>query len=235
MRLPQFFLTMDKKALRAVSVLVMMFLIVAVIITWARGFMTVDDGELSRLLISLKSSGLALPVTIFIFIVASFIGMPQWVLIAICVAAFGPVTGGGFAWVATLCSASVNFWLARLMGAAQLEVLAGKFVTRIVTVIKRNAVLTSFAVRLVPTGPFILVNMAAGVSGMAYVLFMLGTALGIMPKIIMVALLGQGVLESGDSRMALLAFAGAAGVVILLMLLARRYLRRFVDLGNKTQ
>lgn len=233
MRLPQFFLTMDKKALRAICVLVMMFLIVGIIITWARSFMTVDDGELSRLLTSLQDSGLALPVTIFIFIVAAFIGMPQWVLIAISIAAFGPVTGAVFAWIATLCSASVNFWLARIMGAAQLEVLAGKFVTRIVTVIKRNAVLTSFAVRLVPTGPFILVNMAAGVSGMAYIWFILGTALGILPKIIMVALLGQGVLEAGDNRMAVLGFASAAIVVILLMLLARRYLRRFVDLGNK--
>lgn len=230
MRLPQFLLQMDKQALRAVCILMLMFCVVAVIVMWSRNFMTVDDGELSLLLASVKSSGWGLPLTVFIFVVAAFIGMPQWVLIAICVAAFGPMIGAIYAWIATLTSASVNFWLARIMGAAQLDVIAGQFITRIVTIIRKNAIVTSFAVRLVPTGPFILVNMASGISGMRFVYFLIGTALGIIPKIAIVALLGQGVLGENNSRMMIFMFMFAAVALLGVMLLARRYLRRFTEI-----
>ena len=230
MRLPEFVLQMDNKALRAVCILVLMFCIVAIIVVWSRNFMTVDDGELSRLLISINSSGWALPMTIFIFVVAAFIGMPQWVLIAICVAAFGPLTGAIYAWIATLTSASVNFWMARVMGAAQLDIIAGQFITRTVKIIRQNAIVTSFAVRLVPTGPFILVNMASGISGMRFTYYLIGTGLGIIPKIAIVALLGQGVLGKSNSHMMIFTFLMSAGTLVGVMLLARRYLRRFTEL-----
>ena len=156
--------------------------------------------------------------------------MPQWVLIAICVAAFGPLTGAIYAWIATLTSASVNFWMARVMGAAQLDIIAGQFITRTVKIIRQNAIVTSFAVRLVPTGPFILVNMASGVSGMRFTYYLIGTGVGIIPKIAIVALLGQGVLGKSNSHMMIFTFLMSAGTLVGVMLLARRYLRRFTEL-----
>jgi len=51
-----------------------------------------------------------------------------------------------------MCSASFDFWLAKYLGAARIEALSSDFLERLVNLIRRNGFLTSFAVRLVPTG-----------------------------------------------------------------------------------
>jgi uncharacterized membrane protein YdjX (TVP38/TMEM64 family) len=54
----------------------------------------------------------------------------------------------------------------------------------------RNGFLASLVVRLVPSAPFIVVNMAAGVTPMRAFDFAAGTAVGIVPKIALTAFAG---------------------------------------------
>jgi len=128
-----------------------------------------------------------------------------------------------------MVSASFDFWLARFIGASRIESLSGKFLERIISLVRRNGFLTSFAVRLVPTGPFVLVNMAAGVSGLGFLPFLLGTALGIIPKILVVVLLGQGALTAAQGEQFMLLAVLGAAAIILIMLLARKLLQPIVD------
>jgi uncharacterized membrane protein YdjX (TVP38/TMEM64 family) len=155
---------------------------------------------------SLRGSIWGLPVVIGIFTAASFFGLPQWALITVSVVAFGPAIGAVYSWLATLFSAMVNFWLADLLGRERLSRLTGPRLGNVLDRIKRNGLLWSFVVRLVPTGPFILVNMAAGVSSITTRSFLIGTALGIIPKILVVALLAKGVFAGLDGRMMSLVF-----------------------------
>lgn len=150
---------------------------------------------------SLRGSVWGLPVVIGIFTIASFFGLPQWALITVSVVAFGPTIGAVYSWIATLVSAMLNFWLADLLGRERLSRLTGPRLGNVLDRIKRNGLLWSFVVRLVPTGPFILVNMAAGVSSITTRSFFIGTALGIIPKILVVALLAKGVFAGLDGRM----------------------------------
>lgn len=230
MKIPEFFTNMDKQSWRSVAVVLVMFAIVIALLLVSREMITIDGSQLGEALSHLRSSPLALPVTIAVFCAAAFIGAPQWVLIALAVTAFGPVLGGLYAWVATLCSAGLNFALANVVGAERLERAGGTLIKRIKLLVNRNGILTSFVVRLVPTGPFILVNMAAGISGMRVRDFLLGTALGIVPKILIVALLGQGALTAQQGRAAMTGFIIAAIVIVIIMLAARQYLQRFVDI-----
>jgi uncharacterized membrane protein YdjX (TVP38/TMEM64 family) len=57
----------------------------------------------------------------------------------------------------------------------------------------KNGFLASLIVRLVPSAPFIVVNMAAGVTPMRVLDFALGTALGIVPKIALTAFAGNSI------------------------------------------
>ncbi len=84
--------------------------------------------------------------------------------------------------------------------------------------------MTSLVVRLVPTGPAILVNLAAGVSRMKFRHFVAGTAIGILPKIIVIALISQGFISGFSGSLMAVFFAGLAGVAILLSWLARKRL-----------
>ena len=216
---------MDKQALRALTVLLGMFGIVIIIFLVGREMLSLPESEFHTVFVHLRDSGYGLPLTILTFVLAAFLGAPQWALIAGVVIAFGPVTGGVYSWIATLFSASLDFWLGRWIGAERLRNYGGELVNRIIRIVRNNGLVTSFAVRFVPTGPFVLVNMAAGVSRMTFPSFFLGTALGIIPKIAIVALVGQGLISGSEGKLVMAVFIGLALLLIGLMFLARKRLQ----------
>lgn len=226
---PSFIFGMDRKTSRSVGVLLAMFIVTGFILWAARHYLAVSDNAVSSLLGFAQDSPFGLPLTVLVFCFAAFIGAPQWVLIAGAVAAFGPVTGGPYAWIATLTSASLDFALARQIGAKRLEALGGGFTARIREIILTHGAIASFAVRLVPTGPFVLVNMAAGISGMRFWSFFAGTALGIIPKILLVVLLGQGLVSAEKGKVYMAGFGLAAILLLGVMILARRWLSQKIE------
>jgi len=189
----------------------------------ARHVFGVSEADVKEMLSSLSDSPWALPIVVALFTVAAFIGVPQWLLIGATVFAFGPVYGAAYSWLATMISACVDFALGRLLGEKHLARLRTSWVQKFVKRIKTNGFWVSFGVRLVPSGPFILVNMAAGMSGMKFRNFLAGSGLGIIPKIAAIAFLGQSLMAalSGDPLRIALAFGGFLTVVIIGYFLAR--------------
>jgi uncharacterized membrane protein YdjX (TVP38/TMEM64 family) len=78
----------------------------------------------------------------------------------------------------------------------------------------------SIIVRLVPSAPFVIVNMCAGSSHIPYWKFLTGSAIGILPKTALIAFLGASVWdvlrshEPGDIAMMVLAFAAWLALVV---------------------
>lgn len=141
-------------------------------------------------------SPFAIPAVVGIYILAAFVNAPQWMLHGGVVLTFGPVMGGVIAWFATMVSASFDFWLGKRLGADRLSKISKGKMTTILRLIRSHGFLTSMGVRIVPTGPFILVNLAAGVTRMKFSSFFFGTALGIIPKIALVATVSEGITGS---------------------------------------
>jgi uncharacterized membrane protein YdjX (TVP38/TMEM64 family) len=154
----------------------------------------------------------ALPAAVACFAVLAFLGVPQFVLIAAAVAAFGPASGAAYSWVGTLVSALIGFGLGRLWGARLLPPAGEGVVGRFIGLVARNGFLASLVIRLVPFAPFVVVNMAAGVTAIRLRDFTLGTGVGILPKIVLTALAGQSILR--------LAAGGGWGAVLVLLILA---------------
>lgn len=152
-----------------------------------------DAASVSGWFQTLSEVPYAIPGTILIYTVAAFAGAPQWMLHGGSVLAFGPIFGSIMAWVSTMVSASFDFWLGRRLGAERVGKFGGKLVDKFISVIRRHGFWTSLTVRVVPSGPFVVINMAAGVAGMTFAAFATGTAIGIIPKIIAVAFFGGGV------------------------------------------
>jgi uncharacterized membrane protein YdjX (TVP38/TMEM64 family) len=91
----------------------------------------------------------------------------------------------------------------------------------------RSGFWSSLAVRIVPSAPFIVVNMAAGVSHMRRGSFIAGTGLGIIPKGALVAFAGGSIMslaEDGELTLAL-ALAGVALGWLAAVIWVRRVLR----------
>lgn len=228
-----FFTQMDKKAFRALAVLMAMFGVVILTIIIGGEMLSMNESEFHRFFEHLRESGYGLPLTILTFVLAAFLGAPQWALIAGVVVAFGPLSGGVYAWIATMVSATLDFWLGRWMGAERLQRYGGDLVNRIIRIVRKNGLVTSFAVRFVPTGPFVLVNMAAGVSRMRFPSFFIGTGVGIVPKIAIVALVGQGLISGAEGKVVMTVFIGLALLLVGLMFLARKRLQSEVALDAK--
>lgn len=150
-----------------------------------------EDGALAQALRAAANSPWGLIVAIAVFIGGSFIGAPQFLLIALSVAAFGPLKGFVFAHLSTLISASVNFLIARYVGAGFVRRRQGPTLKSLVEAIGRNGFISAIVVRIIPSAPFIVVNMALGLTTVSYPAFLAGTAIGIIPKTALIALLGK--------------------------------------------
>jgi uncharacterized membrane protein YdjX (TVP38/TMEM64 family) len=126
-----------------------------------------------------------------------------------------------------MASSLVGFSLGRAFGGRLLEDLRSQSVERFAALVARNGFMASLVIRLVPFAPFVVVNMAAGMTTIALVDFAAGTGVGIAPKIALTAFAGRSALGGGLSSVVLLSMA--AGVWLAAGLLARRWLRRPLD------
>ena len=175
--------------------------VVAAMFFFAAPLFGLDASGLARHWLSGARGPWALPVVVGAFAALAFIGAPQIVLIAACVAVFGPIQGGLFAWTGTLISALLGFSIGRVAGARALRDTGDPRLDRFMAMIGRNGLLGSLLVRLVPIAPFVMVNVAAGVAPITAFDFAVGTAIGIIPKIALTAF-------AGDALTRMIAHAG---------------------------
>lgn len=222
---------LDATAWRAVGVTLALFAAVAAVLVLGKtsGFGSVED--LEHWLETLRGSAWGLPAAIAVFCGTAFIGAPQFVLIAACVVAFGPSAGFFYSWIATIVSAALTFWVGRLAGAETLRRYGGETANRLSAFVGKNDLVASIIVRNVPTAPFIIVNMAFGVSRARFGAFLLGCSIGVLPKTALVAFAGGSAIAAlAGSPLVAIGAAVAAGALWLIgMLLARRFLPQVRD------
>jgi uncharacterized membrane protein YdjX (TVP38/TMEM64 family) len=92
----------------------------------------------------------------------------------------------------------------------------------------KNGFLASLIVRFVPTAPFIVVNMAFGAARVNFWAFMLGLALGVLPKTILVAFAGDSILDALQGEFLAAAVMAALAIVVwvVIALIVRRLVRQ---------
>ena len=199
-------------------------------VTWSKTALGWGEDDFVEWFGSISRSDWVLLIIIGTYIAASFLILPQWALYAATVMAIGLPVGGLYAWIGTMIAASINFFIGRWAGAERLQRFGGDTLGRIINLVRRNGFLASFAVRLVPTGPFLIVNMAAGVSKMRYSSFFSGTALGIIPKILVFGLLAQGVISGAEGDSIMYALIPLAILFVIIIFIARKRLSKLIEI-----
>lgn len=186
------------------------------------GFMP-SEKALNAWMETVAGSPWGLPAIILVFCVAAFLGVPQFALIAAAVALFGPWLGFCYAWLANMISGSLTFYVGRMAGEKVFRRYAGATANRLAAFVGRNALATSALVRNVPTGPFIIVNMAFGVSTAKFRDFAIGMGLGSLPKMVLIAFAGQSLFAAmkGNPGLAILTAFIAAAIYAAIALYAR--------------
>jgi uncharacterized membrane protein YdjX (TVP38/TMEM64 family) len=138
---------------------------------------------------TLRASGLAVLLVPAAFVALSLALFPIVVLRVTIVLVFGPLLGPVYALLGVAAGALLGHALGARLGARPLERLAGPRLDRIRARLEgRTGVWAIAALRLVPLGPFMVVNAVGGAARLRRRSFVLGTVLGLTPGIILIAL-----------------------------------------------
>jgi uncharacterized membrane protein YdjX (TVP38/TMEM64 family) len=225
---------MDARAWRTVWVSLALLGGVGVLVALGKTDLLGFTDVLEKWLEGLRNSPWALPAVVAVFVAAGFVGGPLILLNGVCVLAFGPWQGSVYAMVATIASGWLQFYLGRWGKTGILKRYGGNTVNRLSRFIGRNDFLASMIVRNVPVAPAIVINMAFGASHAKFWRFLAGMILGSIPKIAIVALLGQSV-DSALGGGVLMGLGAAVAVIviwIMVTLAARKAVHEDDDKGD---
>jgi uncharacterized membrane protein YdjX (TVP38/TMEM64 family) len=228
-RLLEFILNMESRRWRtALAAALLLGATVGLLVFGKSQLGLATEARLEAWLAGYAGSPWAFAATVALFVLAAFIGAPQFILIAACVVAFGPNLGFAYSWVATVASAGVTYWLGRGPTARLVDRFDSRTLERLKRFVGRNAFYASFMIRNVPSAPFIVVNMAFGAARANYWSYLAGCALGVLPKTALVAFFGGAVVSavSGDGVWTSLILAAVAVVWLGLMLAVREFVKR---------
>lgn len=178
---------------RGAQLLLWAFVALNVVLTFAPlfgGHLTEFRDELAQ------QGGLALPMACFLFLfVGSLTGVPQVVSVAMIGSVLPLLPGFIVCWVGTMSSASIGFAIGhRARGMTDDFFARQGWAARRLDLARRtfaeNGVIASLLVRFVPIAPFSVVNAMAGALGVRWGEFLLGSGLGICPKLAITLLFG---------------------------------------------
>ena len=166
--------------------------------------------------------------TILVFTLTAYVGAPQIVLIGACVVAFGPELGFWNATIATIVSGAATYFTGRLTSAETQKRFGGATGGRFTRFIGKNGFLASLIVRFVPAGPFVVVNMAFGAARVNFWAFILGLAIGSLPKTVLVAFAGDSILDALQGEFLAAAVMAVLAIVVWIVIafVVRRIVRR---------
>jgi uncharacterized membrane protein YdjX (TVP38/TMEM64 family) len=153
------------------------------------------------------------------------VGVPRQAVAFLGAYAFGVAVGTALALLATLAGCGLSFYWARLVARDWAERrLSGRFGRRLRPL--RDSLLASpfgatLALRLLPLGNNLALNLLAGMAGVAFLPYLAASALGYLPQTLVFAFLGKGVRVDGAWQLALAAGLFVVSVAIGFWLLRR--------------
>lgn len=165
-------------------------------------------------------------VFVLVAALATGVGVPRQSVAFLGGYAFGTVLGAGLALGAQLLGCALAFLWARAVGRGWAERrLNGRFGPKLrplVATLRDNPFSSALALRLLPVGNNLALNLLAGLSGIGFWPFLVASALGYLPQTIIFALLGKGVRVDGAWQIALAAALLVVSVALGLWLLRRQ-------------
>jgi phospholipase D1/2 len=149
-----------------------------------------DPDVLASTMTALKGPLAALAV-MAVFVLLGLLMFPVMVLIAVTAAVFGAWPGMLYAGLGALASAMVTYGIGRWLGPRGLRQFFGPRLNLITRSFARKGIPTVTLVRLVPVAPYSIVNLAAGAICIPALDYILGTALGLLPGLAVMSVLGD--------------------------------------------
>lgn len=162
------------------------------------------------------------------FAIGGLIVFPVNLLTAATILVFGPLAGSAYALAGSVLSAAIVYELGRLLPASLFARVMGTRGARLRAHVVGHGFAAVALVRLVPIAPYSVVSLVAGVARLRRAGYLLGTAVGMAPGVVLYALFADraraAVLD--PHPLTWLALVAAIALMALAALLARLHARR---------
>jgi uncharacterized membrane protein YdjX (TVP38/TMEM64 family) len=135
-----------------------------------------------------RDSPLAMLAMLGCFVAGGLVVFPVNLLIAASIVVFGPIAGAAVALTGSLASAAVLHQIGTAFPEHAWTRFAGRHVEQLRERVARHGVIAVAVVRIVPVAPYSVVSLAAGIAGIGRAPYLVGTALGMLPGIVLYAL-----------------------------------------------
>ena len=150
---------------------------------------------------------------------------PVSVLVAVTVVLFGPVLGIVYALIGATMSGAMTFAIGRHLRRDTVRRLAGRRLNDLSRRLGERGLIAIVFVRVVPVGPFSIVNIVAGASHIRWRDFLLGTLIGLVPGVtaawVFVDRVAAAIRDPSAATFVLVAAAGAA-LIALVWIITRK-------------
>ena len=147
--------------------------------------------DIERLRSQVDAVGVWGPVLFFaVYGALALVPYPKAVLTAAGGALFGLWAGAALSLAGALVGAIISFGVGRILGRDVVDRLIRGRLARVDALLRDHGLAAVLVVRLVPLVPFIAINYAAGLSGVRFRHYALGSAVGMVPGSLAYAALG---------------------------------------------
>jgi uncharacterized membrane protein YdjX (TVP38/TMEM64 family) len=126
-----------------------------------------------------------------IYILGGLVVCPLLLLIGATAVVFDPLVAIPLSLAGALSNATVTYFIGAKFARGTVKRAFGTALKRVSDALQSRGMLAVAAIRTVPVAPFTLVNIAAGSIGVRYVDYLIGTALGLAPGIIVLTAFGN--------------------------------------------
>jgi phospholipase D1/2 len=166
------------------------------------------------------------------YLIGSLVFFPITILNLATLFAFGPLWGNIYGFGGWLLSAAEGYVIGRWIGHDQLDKLAGRRLAPLVDRMEEHGFLSVLALRVLPVGPFTLINLFIGAAGIRFREFFLATVIGRLPGIVTLTFFAVQ-LENAIRRPGLISFALLGLACVVAPLIISRWTRRYADRRRK--
>jgi len=150
--------------------------------------------------------------------VLTAVGLPRQVVAFFAGYAFGLIPGILLSVLAATIGCATTFSYARFLGRDLVQARFPNRARKIDDFLSENPFTMTLLIRFLPVGSNLVVNLAAGVSSVGAVSFIVASSLGYIPQMIVFALVGTGITVDPALRIgcgvALFAVSGALGILL---------------------
>ncbi|MGH7637974.1 MAG: TVP38/TMEM64 family protein [Gemmatimonadaceae bacterium] len=212
---------MISKRAQAIARLTLLAAIVAVALVgvWRIGLLN-DPARAKAALQNLRQVRHLPVVFVTVYAFTAAIGVPPMVLTLAAGAVFGTRYGIIYSWIGALLGAIGGYVLARSVGGNAFRHVLGRYRDKLDDLLDRATIASLFRLRVNPIVPFNAMNFASGMAKVSFRDYVIATAFGILPAIIVYAYFADSVIAgaTGARERAFLHIAIAGLVIIVLSL-----------------